>query len=670
MYLHVKCDDGIFKDAEISFDKGYSFEIVDDGITCRRNEELSSPQNFYAIGSSTPVDAVNVVVGKNGCGKTTLVRILNEIFSGRKTAFCYTLICRGSYPRVQGDMKKHEAGECWLNCEDDVEREVWLVHSFDKKGGLASKYADIEHEDEYVLKLKDQERPLPLQEHVDLVYFSPHFTTENPFRGAGGKMVNLSTAGLFVENPLSNYNRIQLASGVDSDVSIGAYACDERRRIMEFASAFHELDSERRKGVPFPMPIRASLGVDDDSLDRLRRHFHAEQGRLESYKEPFHDREPDMGYDELLRMCKRVRSTINLARASGLATQIIVGYVAAYCADSNLLDSYNGRLATKYGVALLDICDGEFKMLLEKTEKPQDLAVLDHFCRELVRLRGRSGGVTHSGSEYDKHARNALRFFLRLRKLVKRCPPEYSGTYPCLVVEISDEAPFRLLRDVVQWHRRLMESSTFIKINFAPKLSSGEMSYLTLYGRLASHFIYGGGVVASDKPKRDAVVFIDEAETTLHPLWQKSLLWNILWFFENFAKSFRVHLIFASHSPMLLSDVLPAHCIMLERQGIGREACSKCIGRGEMQSSIGQASTFAANIFDLYRSSFFMADGLVGKFAQSKLDDLMSKAKRIVRDRSGDKMRDDDWRVLESVGDPLAKQYFASVKALVNAIRK
>ena len=194
------------------------------------------------------------------------------------------------------------------------------------------------------------------------------------------------------------------------------------------------------------------------------------------------------------------------------------------------------------------------------------------------------------------------------------------------------------------------------------------MSYLTLYGRLASHFIYGNSVAASDKPKKDAVVFIDEAETTLHPVWQKNLLWNVLWFFENFAKGFNVHLIMATHSPMLLSDVPLSHCIMMERWGTGRDARTVCSDLRTNKSFLGLTSTFAANIFDLYKASFFMDDGLVGKLAQKKLDSLMVKAKHIIEGATDEKMDENDWQVLESVGDPQAKRYFASLKRLLKVL--
>lgn len=38
-----------------------------------------------------------------------------------------------------------------------------------------------------------------------------------------------------------------------------------------------------------------------------------------------------------------------------------------------------------------------------------------------------------------------------------------------------------------------------------------------------------------------------------------------------------------------------------------------------------QAETFAENIFNLYRRSFFMEDGLIGEFASNKIDALKAR---------------------------------------------
>lgn len=675
MYLQVKWEDGLFKDTEISFDSEWAFKIGRENIHCRRDNELSVPQNFYALDSWSPVEMVNVVVGKNGCGKTTLAVILKEIFSGEKTDFSYVLVCKGQHmffhdnvTQVQVDSEQGTRDQNG----NEFRNEAWLVYSFDKRDGLSCKYARIEAGDEYVSKLKNLDYiHVPIHEYVDLVYCSPHFTTENPFRGTHGRMINLSPTGLFVENPLSNYNRIQLVSGVDSDVALGTYAYDERRRIIEFAAAFYGLDRERRKDVPFPMPIFVSLESDFDSINRLRGYFHDKSAHFKSERRLFQSGESDKAYDELERMCDRIRSIIDYAASNYLVVTIIVGYVAAYCADCNLLGSYHeGRFASEYGAGLVDVCGENFKELLRETEKKQDGVVLEYFCRSLVALKRKLNTTKHSDAVYGGRERNALRFFLRLRKLIKRCPPKYLGIDRRLVVEIADDVSFNMFREVVRWHRHAMVFSTFIKIDFAPKLSSGEVSYLTLYGRLASHFIYGNSIAASDRPNKDAVVFIDEAETTLHPLWQKNLLWNVLWFFENFSKRFKIHLILASHSPMLISDVPIAHCIMLERWGAGRDARTVCADLKTKKSSLGLTSTFAANIFDLYRSSFFMDDGLVGKFAQEKLDKIMAKARRIISGATTEVMTPEDWRTLELVGDPVAKRYFTSIKKLVGMVQE
>ena len=65
-------------------------------------------------------------------------------------------------------------------------------------------------------------------------------------------------------------------------------------------------------------------------------------------------------------------------------------------------------------------------------------------------------------------------------------------------------------------------------------------------------------------------------------------------------------------------------------------------------------------------------NGIVGMFAQEKLNRIMAKAKRIIQGNKEqtEEMEDGDWTTLELVGDPVAKRYFSSIKAILRGIRK
>ena len=63
----------------------------------------------------------------------------------------------------------------------------------------------------------------------------------------------------------------------------------------------------------------------------------------------------------------------------------------------------------------------------------------------------------------------------------------------------------------------------------------------------------------------------------------------------------------------------------------GNKVQFKAIGLGQgtlklnVKSEKDIKETFAANVFDLYRMSFFMNDGLIGEFAQEKIKKLFNR---------------------------------------------
>lgn len=66
----------------------------------------------------------------------------------------------------------------------------------------------------------------------------------------------------------------------------------------------------------------------------------------------------------------------------------------------------------------------------------------------------------------------------------------------------------------------------------------------------------------------------------------------------------------ATHSPFILSDIPRGSILYLEN--------------GKDYGSNSKMRTFAANIGDLLCHSFFMSDGLIGRFARDKVESLVN----------------------------------------------
>ena len=73
------------------------------------------------------------------------------------------------------------------------------------------------------------------------------------------------------------------------------------------------------------------------------------------------------------------------------------------------------------------------------------------------------------------------------------------------------------------------------------------------------------------------------------------------------------YILYATHSPMILSDITDDRIVFLKKEG--DYSIDKSINE--------KKSTFGANIYDLYHDSFFM-DRYMGEFAFNKINDVIN----------------------------------------------
>lgn len=106
--------------------------------------------------------------------------------------------------------------------------------------------------------------------------------------------------------------------------------------------------------------------------------------------------------------------------------------------------------------------------------------------------------------------------------------------------------------------------------------------------------------------KNDILILLDEPDLTLHPEWQKKYLNHFFTLCKNI-RTKQFHIIIASHSPFILSDLPKENVIFLE----------------DGKQIDVNIDTFGANIHTLLSHGFFMKDGLMGEFAKEKIDTVI-----------------------------------------------
>ncbi len=157
----------------------------------------------------------------------------------------------------------------------------------------------------------------------------------------------------------------------------------------------------------------------------------------------------------------------------------------------------------------------------------------------------------------------------------------------------------------------LEDLPSFLVINFyqqkgvyqvsLSELSSGEQNLLRIIYAIKN-------IIRIRKNTKTFNIFLDEIENTLHPNWQKKIVYWIIEALKDYDKHFNIYI--ASHSPFIISDLPKENIVFMKK--------------GEQNNPFKEEQTFGANIHTLLSHSFFMKDGLMGEYAKRKINDLIS----------------------------------------------
>ena len=173
-------------------------------------------------------------------------------------------------------------------------------------------------------------------------------------------------------------------------------------------------------------------------------------------------------------------------------------------------------------------------------------------------------------------------------------------------------------------------------------LSSGEQELLNLLSRL--YYAVVIGPTKFDNLRSPSLLLLDEAEIGFHPEWQRQYVNQLCKFIQLLLvpAGHNFQIILTSHSPIILSDI-PKCCTNFLKEEHGYVVNN----RDE------QAETFAENIFNLYRRSFFMENGLIGEFASNKIDALKARIEQCYSRLGMETIR----KEIDYIGDTFIKGY-------------
>ncbi|WP_313247784.1 AAA family ATPase [Sporosarcina ureae] len=216
----------------------------------------------------------------------------------------------------------------------------------------------------------------------------------------------------------------------------------------------------------------------------------------------------------------------------------------------------------------------------------------------------------------------------------------------------------------ISLYKEAIKKVDILKFSWS-EMSSGEYGLLSLFGRFHAalkevkeeavtidKFNIDYRDVEGDKTsnRKSFLLLIDEGDLYFHPQWQKDWLF---YFLELVTILFEgdVQIILTTHSPFVLSDFPNTNVTFLK--GLNKTVVIE-------NDLDGSPRTFGANISELFSNSFFIDDGLLGKFAKVKINSFI---KQIFQKTPMEIYRDKDYieKFIDLIGEPLVKNKMMQV---------
>jgi predicted ATPase len=174
-----------------------------------------------------------------------------------------------------------------------------------------------------------------------------------------------------------------------------------------------------------------------------------------------------------------------------------------------------------------------------------------------------------------------------------------------------------------------------------PSFSSGEKAKLVLFGRINDAI----EKINKSNRNKNILILLDEADLKLHLEWQRKFVNDLIEFLNNYSDN-KFYILYATHSPMILSDITNDRIVFLKKE----ENSKFSVDRQNFDKR-----TFGANIYDIYNDSFFMKS-FMGEFAEKKINEaitsieLHKKKENIANEEALNLLK-----IVSNIGEPLLR---------------
>lgn len=562
IYMYVEDYKGL-KDFEITFDNNYEIKYNREKNTISIKKKCESAnnniENFYSIDKTKGnIDSVNLLIGKNGSGKTSILEMLNMNYFEKKKRKSY-------FDKLEIEINYMILYKSSKDDENFIFEEQYIAKKFTKRKEIEEiriKEEIYESQDDGnyientgVLKFSFKEKIMKAamreakfeQKNIGglkkLTLYKLNIGLEN---GSKGKIYNYLVNINKGENFENSYLSLQIPNLYEAE------------KIKQIKDKIIDVNSNER-------------------IDDFIRLYDINKNNL---KDTILNTYFNFIYSEIIwkNLRKNSKTKKELKERKKELLKLLNNESSVYRKFEILLEEYENSINN-----IIKINKEKYQII----EKVADL--IDNIVSKI-----------ESENEMDIENKDEI-----IRKFKISCKEENKEVLE-LLKEYDDFYIPKIERDLIDFGNSLFKEVEFIKIE-EEGLSDGEKVKLgyfsTLYSILNGEF----------KNKKYVTLLFDEVETYLHPEWSRRFLYELIEELGRYEdKKFK--LIFATHSPFLIADVLAKDCIYLSKDEEGKI-------KAEIKEDV---KTFGANIIDLFKNTMFL-ESTFGKFATEKIKGVVEE---------------------------------------------
>jgi predicted ATPase len=203
-------------------------------------------------------------------------------------------------------------------------------------------------------------------------------------------------------------------------------------------------------------------------------------------------------------------------------------------------------------------------------------------------------------------------------------------------------------KDFDKYNEFIKDTIHPFSFTYNPPISSGQKAKEIINARINDAI----QKINEENPNENILILLDEADLKLHLEWQRVFISDlIIKFLKKDYPNNKFYVLYATHSPMILSDITNDRVVFLKKKD----------DKYSEDKQDFTKSTFGANIYDIYSDSFFV-DDFMGKFAKNKInevikiiDEYKEKKEKNPDEFMPNEKALDNLKIVKNIGEPLLR---------------